>query len=226
LTLQTQDFTLSSLLAMTRKFFFSFAALFFFSAGLFAQVDFGLKAGLATGALQGERFDLSQTGRDNLSLVLSDASYGFQIGALLRVPFSDRFGLQTEVTFNTSTTEFRFDDPNANITQVFRERYNNLNVPLLASWSLAFLRFNAGPVGHFFVSSSSDLRDAEGRERVFDSFNLGYAVGASADIGPITLDLRYDGNFSRYGEDFMIAGETFRVDQAARRWVGTVAYRF
>lgn len=211
---------------MTRQFFSILTAVLFFSTGLFAQIEFGLKAGLATEALQGQRFDLSQSGRDNLSLVLSDASYGFQIGALLRVPFSDRFGLQTEATFNTSATEFRFDDPDANLTQVFRERYNNLNVPLLASWKLAFLRFNAGPVGHFFVSSSSDLRDAEGRERVFDSFNLGYALGASADIGCITIDLRYDGNFSRYGEDFSVAGETFRVDQAARRWVGTVAYRF
>lgn len=196
------------------------------SGGLLSQVDFGFKLGLATESLQGERFDLSATGRENLSLALEDASYGFQFGAVLRVPFSDRFGLQTEATFNTSSTEFRFDDPDNNVTQIFKERYNNINVPLFASWRLAFLRFNVGPVGHFLVSSSSDLRDAEGRERVFDSFNLGYAIGGSIDIGRITLDLRYDGNFSRYGEEFSVAGETFEVDQAAKRWVGSVAYRF
>jgi len=211
---------------MTFKNIFLLAVLLFVAGGLSAQIEFGLKAGLATEALQEERFDLSQTGRDNIRLALSDATYGFQFGAMLRVPLSDRFGLQTEATFNTSASEFRFDDDEQGITRVFRERYNDLNVPLLASWKLAFLRFNAGPVGHFFVSSSSDLRDADGRERVWDTFNLGYALGVAADIGPLTLDVRYDGNFSKYGEDFSVAGETFRVDQAAKRWVGSVAYRF
>jgi len=211
---------------MTRSFFSVFAFLFLFSATAFAQIEFGLKAGLGTEALQEERFDLSRTGREDISLALSDASYGFQFGAMLRVPFSDRFGLQTELTLNTATNEFRFDDPSQNGTQIFRERYTNVQVPLLASWKLAFLRFNVGPVGHFKVASTSDLVDAEGRERAFDSFNLGYAVGGAIDIGPLTFDLRYDGNFARYGEDFAISGETFRVDQAAKRWVGSVAYRF
>ncbi|MEM9929661.1 MAG: outer membrane beta-barrel protein [Bacteroidota bacterium] len=211
---------------MTRKFASLLIALFFLSTYASAQVEFGLKAGLATESLQEERFDLSRTGRENLSLALSEGNYGFQFGALLRVPFSDRFGLQTEVTLNSASAEFRFDDPDQQVTQVFKERYNDINIPLMASWRLAFLRLNAGPVGHFFVSSASDLVDAEGRERTFDSFNLGYTMGASIDISRITIDVRYDGNFSRYGEDFAIAGETFRVDQAPKRWVGSVAYRF
>lgn len=211
---------------MTRNFFSLLLGLLFLSATASAQVEFGLKAGLATESLQGERFDFSQEGRENLGLALSEGNYGFQFGALLRVPLSDRFDLQTEITLNSASAEFRFDDPDQQVTQVFRERYNDVNVPLLASWKLAFLRLNAGPVGHFFVSSTSDLVDADGRERTFDSFNLGYTLGAAIDISRITIDLRYDGNFSRYGEDFAIAGETFRVDQAAKRWVGSVAYRF
>jgi len=64
------------------------------------------------------------------------------------------------------------------------------------------------------------------RERVWDSFNLGYTLGLAIDISRITIDVRYDGNFSKYGEDFAVAGETFRVDQAPKRWIGSVAYRF
>ncbi|MBC6993644.1 outer membrane beta-barrel protein [Neolewinella lacunae] len=205
---------------------FSLLAGLLFSVPAFAQVEFGLKAGLATESLQEERFDLSRAGREDLALAISDADYGFQFGALLRIPFSERFGLQTELTFNSAKTDFSFDDPDSDGTQVFRERYNDLNVPLMASWKLAFLRLNAGPVGHFFVSSTSDLMDADGLERTWDSFNLGYTLGGSIDIGKITLDLRYDGNFSKYGEDFSVAGETFRVDQAPKRWIGTLAYRF
>lgn len=211
---------------MTRNFFFLLLGLLFVSTTATAQVEFGLKAGLATESLQGERFDFTEAGRESLSLALSDGNYGFQFGALVRIPLSDRFDIQTELTLNSTSAEFRFDDPDQQSTQVFRERYNDVNIPILASWKIGFLRFNAGPVGHLFVSSTSDLMDADGRERTFDSFNLGYTLGGAVDIGPITVDVRYDGNFSRYGEDFVVAGEAFRVDQAPKRWVGSVAYRF
>ena len=211
---------------MTRLFASLITCCFLFATPAFGQIDFGLKVGLGTEGLQEETFDLSRSGRADLSLALSEASYGFQFGALLRVPFSEKFGIQTEATLNTATATFRFDDPDQSGTQVFRERYTDLQVPLLASWRLLFLRFNVGPVGHFKVASASDLVDAEGRERAFESFNLGYAIGGSLDIGPLTFDLRYDGNFSRYGDSFTVAGTEFEVNQAARRWVGSVAYRF
>lgn len=191
-----------------------------------AQIEFGLKAGVATESLQEERFDLTRGGREELGDAIMEADYGFQFGALLRIPFSDRFDIQTEVTFNSAKIDFRYSDPMTNTSRVLSERYNDINVPVLGSWKIAFLRFNAGPVGHFFLNSTSDLRDAEGRERTFDSFNLGYTLGGAIDVGPITLDVRYDGNFSKYGEEFAIAGETFQVNQAAKRWIGTVAYRF
>ncbi|MEM6769475.1 MAG: porin family protein [Bacteroidota bacterium] len=210
---------------MTNRFFFLIAGLLF-SVTAFAQVEFGLKAGLATESLQEMRLDLSQSGREDLGVAIANADYGFQFGALLRIPLSDRFDLQTEVTFNSAKTDFSFEDPDQNATVFLGERYNDINVPIMGSWKIAFLRFNAGPVGHFFVSSVSDLRDADGRERAWDSFNLGYTLGGAIDIGKITIDVRYDGNFSKYGEDFAIAGETFRVDQAPKRWIGSVAYRF
>ncbi|NJC26008.1 outer membrane beta-barrel protein [Neolewinella antarctica] len=191
-----------------------------------AQLSFGLKAGVATESLQEERFDLTRSGRADLGEAIAEADYGFQFGALVRVPLSESFDLQTEVTLNSAKTNFRFNDPNTQTSRVLSERYNDVNVPVMVSYKLAFLRLNAGPVGHFFVNSSSDLRDAEGRERTFDSFNLGYTFGGSIDVGPLTVDVRYDGNFSKYGEDFAIADETFRVDQAAKRWIGSVAYRF
>ena len=191
-----------------------------------AQIEFGVKAGVATESLQEERFDLTRSGRAELGEAISEGEYGFQFGALVRIPMSDRFDLQTEVTFNSAKTDFSFTDSSTDVTEVLSERYNSINVPVLGSWKIAFVRFNLGPVGNFFLNASSDLRDAEGRERTFSTFNLGYAAGAAIDIGPLTLDVRYDGNFSKYGEDFAIAGETFRVDQAAKRWIGSVAYRF
>ncbi|OAV42647.1 porin family protein [Lewinella sp. 4G2] len=210
---------------------YSIAVLTFFllalcTAPAAAQIEIGLKAGVATQSLQDETFDLTNGGRQELGDAIAEAEYGFQFGAMLRIPMSDRFDIQTEVTLNSAKTNFRFNDPDTNMEQVLSERYNDINVPVMGSWKIAFLRFNAGPVGHFFLNSTSDLRDPDGRERTFDSFNLGYTLGGAVDIGPLTLDVRYDGNFSKYGDEFVIAGETLEVDQAPKRWIGSVAYRF
>lgn len=193
-----------------------------------AQIEFGVKAGLTTQSLQGESFTFDRDGRQDLRFALEDADYGFQFGGLLRIPLSPKWTLQPEVTLNSAKNTFRLDNPNdqSQVAEVFEERYNDVNVPVLFSYKLAFLQLHAGPVGHFYVSDRSDLRDREGIDRVFDTFTLGYALGGGVDIGPLTLDVRYDGNFANYGETFTIRGEEIDIDQAPRRWIGSVAYRF
>ncbi|NJB87659.1 hypothetical protein GGR26_003443 [Lewinella marina] len=200
--------------------------LLFLSGLSFAQIELGLKAGLSTESLQGESFSIDREGRQDLMFALEDAEYGFQFGALLRIPLGEKLSLQPEVTFNSAKNNYRLDDPENNSSVVFNERYNDVNVPVLFSYKLAFLRLNAGPVGHFFLSSTSDLSSDEGIERTFDSFNLGYALGGGIDIGPLTFDVRYAGNLEKYGETFTVDGTTFQIDQAPKRWIGSVAYRF
>ncbi len=204
----------------------AFLTLIFFSGSAFAQIEFGVKAGLATESLQEMRLDFSRSGREDLGVAIADAEYGFQFGAMLRIPLSDRFDIQTELTLNSAKTDFSFEDPDQNATVFLEERYNDINIPVMGSWKLAFVRLNVGPVGHIFVSSPSDLRDPDGLERTWDTFNLGYTIGGAVDVGNITIDIRYDGNFSQYGEEFAVAGANFRVDQAPRRWIASVGYFF
>ncbi len=199
----------------------------FFSVLSFAQIELGIKAGLATESLQGERFSFNRDGGDDLKFALEDADYGLQFGALLRIPLGEKLALQPEVTFNSAKTNYRFDDPNTPGAEVvFDERYNDVNVPVLISYKFAFLRLNAGPVGHFFLSNTNDLGNRDGLDRTFDTMNLGYALGGSIDIGPITVDVRYDGNFSKYGKTWTYQGNEFSIDQAPKRWIGSVAWRF
>ena len=200
--------------------------LLLFSLSSYAQIEFGLKAGLSTASLEGESFSFSREGRQDLRFALEDADYGFQFGALLRVPLGEKWLLQPEVTFNSAKNTFTLDDPDGQVSEVFDERYNDVNVPLLLSYQLAFLRLQAGPVGHFYLSDRSDLRDREGIERTFETMTVGYALGGSIDIGPLTFDVRYDGNLGKYGETFTIRGEEIDLNQSMKRWIGTVAYRF
>lgn len=211
---------------MTNRFIALLAFMALSTASLTAQFEFGIKAGLATEALQGEQLSFNQAGLDNLTLALEEGDYGIQAGIFFRVPLGERLFLQPEVTFNSTEANFRFDDPEQDESFIFSDRYNNIDVPLLLGYKLGILKVQGGPVGHFFFDSVSDVVSRDGWDAALESFNLGYAVGGALDIGRFTIDVRYDGNLGNFGQSFTFMGDEVSIDQAAKRWVATVGYRF
>lgn len=196
------------------------------SHSIAAQFEFGLKAGLATEALQGQSLKISGEGVNDLSLALKEADYGIQAGIFLRIPLGEKLFLQPEFTFNTTEANFELDNPEQNETFIFSERYNNVDIPFLVGYKLGFLKLHAGPVGHLYFDKGGDVITQEGWSEAFDNFNLGYALGGAIDISRLTIDLRYDGNFSKFGQTFSFAGNDFAVDEAPKRWIATIGYRF
>lgn len=213
---------------MKKRISFLIVGLLFLAGGVSAQFAFGLKAGLSTEAFAGHDLKVSGEGFNDLTAKASAADYGIQAGLFLRIPLGERLFLQPEGTFNTNTAVFSFDgsDGGQVVDEVIEARYNHLDVPLLLGYQLGILRFQGGPVGHFYFNEGSGIFTSNGWESAMESFNIGYALGGSLDIGKITLDLRYDGNFSRFGQTFTIGGQEFAVDEAARRWIATIGYRF
>lgn len=209
-----------------RAFFLPFLLFLLSFSPLSAQIEFGVKAGLSTQSLQGEQLQLSGSGANELLLRLEDANYGIQAGVFFRFPISEALFLQPEITFNSTTANFRLNDPNQNEDFIFEQRYNDINVPLLLGYRLGPLNLQAGPVGHFYLESTSGLANEEGWDEVLSSFNLGYALGGALDIGQLTIDLRFDGNFADFGQTFTFMGDEFAVDQAPKRWIATIGYRF
>ncbi|NJO86660.1 MAG: PorT family protein [Lewinella sp.] len=210
----------------------NFIFLFCLLAGLLSpvfcvgQVEFGLKAGLSTQSLVGETYRFNRAGLDNLTLSLTEAEYGIQAGVFFRIPLGDRLFLQPEITFNSNQANFRFNNPDQNESFVFSERYNYVDVPLLLGYRLGFLRVQAGPVGHIYFAQMSDVLSREGWDAALESFNLGYALGAAIDIAKFTLDLRFDGNFGELGQTFSFGSNEVAIDQAPKRWIATLGYRF
>ncbi|MEM7573105.1 MAG: porin family protein [Bacteroidota bacterium] len=192
---------------------------------LHAQFEFGIKAGLTTASLEGENLAFSGQGLEDLGLALQDADYGLQAGVFFRIPVG-KFFLQPEVTFNTQEANFRLNGEGEGITTAFSERYNDLDVPLLIGYKLGPLRLMGGPVGHFRLTEESSILSQEGWDATLETFNLGIALGGALDIGPVTLDVRYDNNLSKFGQTFSFGGESVAIDQAAKRWVFTLGYRF
>ncbi|GAB5550883.1 MAG: hypothetical protein Sapg2KO_04740 [Saprospiraceae bacterium] len=194
-----------------------------------AQIRFGLKAGLGSTDLDVSNVMVDEPGlQDRLNLALKDANYSFRFGAQLRIPFGNAFILQPEVVFNSNTVEFGVDDLNQGGLgqQVFEESYQYIDVPILAGWELGPLRIQAGPTAHFFLNATSDLFDFDDYDQNFNDMTFGYLFGAGLDLWNLTLDIRREGNFTKFGSHIRFGESRFEFDDSPARWLFSLGYMF
>ncbi len=205
-----------------------FIALFFTVCGN-AQTNFGIKAGINTVDIDKDQIRVfDPEGRERLKVAIDDANYGINLGIYL-LARSKRFFLQPEVLYSSNSTDFRVDSSGGVgnfLDKVFTEKYQNLDIPIMMGFRFDFLRVGAGPVGHVFLSSTSDLFDFEGYEQDFSDLTLGYQVGLGVDLSSINIDLRYEGNFTNYGDHFEFFGEKVPFDTKPARFIGTIGISF
>jgi hypothetical protein len=188
-----------------------------------AQVKFGFKGGLST-----HKFDPASSiiEGENLSLAMEDASYGYHAGLFTQIK-AGKFFIQPEVVFNSNKVDYSLTDianPNG---EILSESYQYLDVPVMMGLKLGFLRLQAGPVGHVFVNSTSDLVDrVQNYEQAFDDFTLGYQAGFGLDFGRLIFDFKWENNFSELGDHISIGGTDFNFDQKNKRFVASVGFAF
>ncbi|MBX2870440.1 MAG: PorT family protein [Saprospiraceae bacterium] len=188
-----------------------------------AQVKLGLRLGVATTSLNEE--DLSSL--NELDVALKDASYGVNGGLVLQINLGN-FIIQPEVLFNSSQVDYNVSDVgNGIVDSLFKEKFQNLDIPILLGYKLGgFLRLHAGPVGHVLINSTSELTDIQGYKEKFNNFTWGWQAGFGVDIGKLMIDMRYEGNFNKYGDHFEFFGTEYEFDQAPARFLVSVGYLF
>ena len=140
---------------------FAFAlALAFLPAAAIAQISFGLKGGVNTQlARPGDIF--VDNGDTTFNLGVEDVKFGTHFGAYVRI--GEKIFIQPELMFNSIRTDFRVGESSASEI-ILKEKYNNLDIPLLVGFTAGPIRFHGGPVGHYFLNSKSELTDVEGYE--------------------------------------------------------------
>lgn len=190
-----------------------------------AQFSIGFRAGLSTRPLEAESLDFS-SGAEEFRLALQEASYGLHGGLIVRLPLGNRWLLQPEAIFNSNRADYRLNDFARADTFVFKERYQSLDIPLMLTYKFGPLRLLGGPVGNLFINSSNDLESFDKFKENFDSFTMGWQAGFGLDIFSLSLDARYEGNFSKFGDHFEIAGQQLAFNQRPARWAFSVGYRF
>ncbi|MDM8004497.1 MAG: outer membrane beta-barrel protein [Bacteroidota bacterium] len=192
------------------------------AAPLFSQVKFGLKAGASTDftftdqTFQGTDFEV-------ILQNAKDAEWGLQGGVFMRASFAG-FYIQPELLLATATNSVTYDDVEAGGAPViYNQKFNKLNIPVLLGVKVGPLRLNAGPAASVMISDPKEIIEGA----TYKKATFGYQAGLGFDLfKKLTVDLRYEGNLNQFGDQIVIGGETFVLDDRTGALLVQVGFIF
>jgi hypothetical protein len=193
---------------------------------LSAQFEIGIKTGLSS-------YDLTKNGilyldnNKNLSLNIENSGFGHHLGLYTRLSVLGVF-LEPSFLFNSNTVDYRlreYGEAGA-LDLIRKERYNYLDIPVMAGIKLGIFRLQGGVVSHIFISSSSELTDIKGYEQKFKNATYGWQAGAGLDIWRFRLDINYEGNLTRFGDHINIGGTPLALETRPSRVIMSLGFRF
>ena len=193
-----------------------------------AQVKLGLKLGLSSTQLNANEVDVTDpNGVDFLKINLDEARFGIHAGVVIQAQLG-AFLLQPELLFNSNRVDYRVEDLSGPVAETFirTEKYQYLDIPVLIGLRAKPFRFHVGPEAHIFINSSSELSDFDGYEQKFDQATFGWIAGLGLDVWNLMLDIRYEGNFSKFGDHITFNGRQFAFDNSPARILVSVGLLF
>ncbi|MFW5759731.1 MAG: outer membrane beta-barrel protein [Cyclobacteriaceae bacterium] len=148
---------------------------------------------------------------DGVEKLLNEASrdLGFKAGLYTRFKIGSIY-LQPEVLFTSTGGKIEYDgDLNAVGQQIIDLNYNRIDVPIMLGKKFGkVFRFNLGPILSYTVSNKAELPGAV--EKIKENYNeavIGYQLGIGLDISKIRLDVKYESNFTQFGESIRITDD-------------------
>lgn len=191
-----------------------------------AQVWLGIKGGVTTTDVSLDELRIfNADDQENFRLSLKDARYGVTGGLMIQIQLG-KLLIQPEFMLHSNSADFAITDVISADTTVFREKYQYLDLPLLLGVRLKPFRLHAGPVGHVYLSSITELDDLDAYSESFEKLTLGWQAGLGIDLWKFMIDFRYEGNFSKYGSHFQFFDQEYAFDQNPNRLSLTLGFRF
>jgi hypothetical protein len=207
--------------------------IFSLTSTLSAQfLRFGVKGGVSSTSV---KFDNStwqsvQTSQGPMDLLVEqgDAKLGLHIGLFSRIQFLG-FWLQPELLFTQSRGEFIYNQIGTNTSSIKEQKFNKIDVPVMAGWKFGPARIGLGPVASIMISESESYNgfSLTNVSSDFKKATFGYQVGVGLDILKFaTLDLKYEGNLSKFGSGVTIGGVERKFDQRNPQWIASLGIFF
>lgn len=178
-------------------------------------LNLGIKAGLNLQELEIKEFDGQQT-IDELNS--GEQKFGFHSGlyANINLPV---FHIRTELLYTYINYELSSTSL-SNEVKTFDFEFNRFDVPILAGIKLGPVRLNAGPVMSFTISEPN-----EAFQKGVKDATWGYQAGIGLDVKNISVDIRYEGAFSKMADSIRIEGEDYTTDARASQILIGIGYK-
>lgn len=177
-------------------------------------LNMGIKAGINVQELKISEFEGQQT----ISEINSgDKKVGFHGGLYINIntpifQIRPEF-LYTYVNHSITTTSFN------NEINEFDFKFNRFDVPILLGKQIGPLRLNIGPVMSFTISNPDEAFDKGVKDATW-----GYQAGIGIDINGISVDLRYEGPFSKITDSITIDGQDYQTDARGNQILVSIGF--
>ena len=184
----------------------------------------GIRGGLSSSMSIDDIKLINTSSKEEFLLSMSNKTFGYHFGALVRIKLGPLF-VQPEVIFNSNSFDISFQDVNKLSTNIGKQKFQYIDVPVLVGLKIGPLRVNAGPTGHLFLNNTKDLFDVNNYAANFSKISVAYTMGVGLDLGSFMLDVRYDGNLSDNNPLVEIT-EGFTLSTRPPRLSASVGFKF
>lgn len=191
------------------------------------KIKVGLKGGLSSTSVKpNDLIILNGADFEELSLAFQESTPEYHGGLFARVSLLG-FYVQPEVLIATAKTKYLVGDLSSGSSSVVKERYYNLEVPIMAGVKLGPFRAQGGPVYRMNLNNNSDWDEISGVVRNWQDSSLGLRAGVGLDLGKkIIFDLNYEFNLTNNRDEITIFGQTHEVSQRGSQLVASLGYTF
>lgn len=182
--------------------------------------QFGIKGGLNYSSLAMEDITGITDGTEVYDLLKGETVRGYQAGIMTRIKIAMVF-VQPELYFNVTGGSVE-QVIAGGTSELLNVQFNRIDIPLLAGVKLGPARINIGPVGSAVISSVNELKDvvSSDLETINSGLTWGFQAGVGIDIlKKLSIDGRYEGSLSQYGDAFMVAGNPYNLDARPKQWI-------
>ena len=192
------------------------------------QIKLGIRTGLSTSNIKYDQIDiLNQDGIKEFSLNVKNANYGIHGGLVLKIK-KNNFIFQPEILFNSNKVDYSLTDrPPFVLDSILHEKYQYLDIPLFFGWQKGILKISGGPVGHVYIANASEIQEKiTGYQQNFKPLTLGWQAGIGFELWKFLVDVRYEGNFTKYGNHLEFFGNKYAFDKSPSRFLVSIGFLF
>ncbi|HEX3007792.1 MAG TPA: porin family protein [Bacteroidales bacterium] len=186
-----------------------------------SQIKFGVRGAITSSTVEADKVEANGYTLESIN----DAKVGFQVGLVSQIQIQ-KFFIQPELLLATSGGVVKVSQIGSTNGQLKDQKITKVDIPVLVGGKMGPLRIGVGPVASMVIKSKSELSDINQFDDKFKKATWGYQVGAGLDIWKLALDVKYEGNLSRWGDKVVIAGDDVNFDRRISQWVFGVALFF